>query len=327
MKESLVPRRRFLQAATAATALPFLTPYSTRQTSAADRRSLSPTEFRERMRGPVLSIPTPFTREYAIDHQAIRNMVTGAADVGVKIFALTHGNGQYAYLTDEEILELTRTLEAVGNQGITIAAAPGGWTAQVANYARFAASVGADAVQIVRPERCDDESVVEHYRIVADACGLPIVLYGDFPSDLLEKLVEVPAVSALKEDVTLNYYIDRQRRFGDRLAIFGGGTESRFLVAQPYGSNCYYSAYTAFAPQAAMDFWKRVQSGDQLGAYAWVNKFDYPFLDRWSHAFWRASIEHFRIGQRYLRPPQRSFTDEQMKGVSSLYDELGLTPT
>ena len=75
-----------------------------------------------------------------------------------------------------------------------------------------------------------------------------------------------------------------------------------------------------------MDFWGMIQKGDQAGAIAWVNKYDYPFLDRWSHAFWRASMEHFGTARRHLRPPVRSFTDEQMKEVKAFYDGIGLTP-
>src|SRR5262249_10165309 len=51
-----------------------------------------------------------------------------------------------------------------------------------------------------------------------------------------------------------------------------------------------------------------------------------PFSERWSHPFWRATLEHFGIASRWVRPPQPSYTDQQMPYVESFYDELGLKP-
>jgi dihydrodipicolinate synthase/N-acetylneuraminate lyase len=122
-------------------------------------------------------------------------------------------------------------------------------------------------------------------------------------------------------------YIERQRRFGDRLVIYAGGPKYRFLVAQPYGSRAFYSLYSTFAPQIPMRFWEAVRADDLTTAYDIVKKYEFPFFDRWSHAFWRASLEHFGVAQRYLRPPEESFTAEQMQEVGRCFDGLGLRPT
>jgi dihydrodipicolinate synthase/N-acetylneuraminate lyase len=319
-----IARRQFLRGLVAVGALPLA------RIAAATREAAAPStssSVRTRLRGPILSIPTPFTADYRVDNAAIQEMVRRALAAGIRIFSLTAGNGQYSSLDTPEIKELTRVLvEAVDGKGFIIAAAANWWTGQVVEYSKFASSLRVDALQVMRPEGVDEDAVVAHFERIAGASSLPIVLHGDYSSKLLERLVKLPTVSALKEDVTLDYYIDRQRHFGDRLVIFGGGTEHRFHVAHPYGSNCYYSAYTAFSPETSMDFWRMVQQKDIDGAYAWVNRFDFPFLDRWSHAFWRASMEHFGVGRRFLRPPQPYFTDAQMKDVKTFYDGLGLTP-
>ncbi|MEP0842809.1 MAG: dihydrodipicolinate synthase family protein [Phycisphaerae bacterium] len=295
--------------------------------SPAAREPVSPADFRQRLRGPILSIPTPFTADFKVDYDGVRRMIERAAKAGVSVFALTMGNGQYAALLYEEIKELTRVVvEAAAGRGLTISAAGNWWTGQVVDYARFAESVGADSVQIMVPEGCGEDGCVEHFKAVAAATRLPLVLHGDYSVALLEKLVRIDSVAALKEDVTLDYYIDRQRRFGDRLAIFGGGTEYRFLVAWPYGSRAYYSAYAAFAPEVSMKLWRAVQNGDSAAAYRMVNTYDHPFLARWSHGFWRASLEHFGVAGRFLRPPQPFFTDAQMKDVAAFYDGLDLRP-
>ena len=36
---------------------------------------LSPEAFKARVRGPILTVPTPFTRDFAVDYEGVRNMV------------------------------------------------------------------------------------------------------------------------------------------------------------------------------------------------------------------------------------------------------------
>src|SRR2546422_7721579 len=98
-----IDRRRFLLASAAPLAL---IGQAKRQRAAA----ISPLEFKKRLRGPILSAPTVYNADYAIDHQGTRRMVECAASAGVSVFTLTRGNNQYDQLTYEEIKALTRTM-------------------------------------------------------------------------------------------------------------------------------------------------------------------------------------------------------------------------
>jgi dihydrodipicolinate synthase/N-acetylneuraminate lyase len=254
-------------------------------------------------------------------------MITRAVEHGVRVFSLTPGNSYYHALSYEEIKELTRVMvEAVDGRGITIAAADAWWTGQAVAYAEYARSVGADAVQVTIPTRVGMQDQADHFRAIAEACGLGVVIHGVASSTLLDALCKIDGVIALKEDTTLTDYIDQQRNFGDRLAIFAGGPKYRYLVAEPYGSPAFYSLYATFAPQIPMRFWQAIQANDRDTAYDIVNTYEFPFFNRWSHQMWRASLEHFGIAQRYLRPPEQSFSAEEMPGVKVFFEGLGLQP-
>jgi 4-hydroxy-tetrahydrodipicolinate synthase len=286
------------------------------------------TRFKQQLRGPILSIPTPFTADLAVDHGGVRRMIERALPHGIRIFSLTSGNSQYASLTYQEIEELTRVMiEAAGDGGITIAAADQWQSAKVVEYAQVSERAGADAVQVMRPktEANDEDGVVTFFRSIADASGLPIVLHGEFSPSLLEKLSPIQSIVALKEDVGMEYYIRVQRHFGERYAIFEGGPEYAFLVAAPYGSPASYATLGTFAPHLTKQFWDAVHRKDYDEAYRLVIKYEHPFFDRWSHPFWRASLEHFGVAARYLRPPHKSFSDEQMKEVATFFKGLGLS--
>ena len=308
---------------------------ATAQTAATARPSVAacpqgrptdPAQFKAQVRGAILSIPTPFTGSLDVDYDGVRTMIRRALPHDIRIFSLTSGNSQYASLKHDEILELTRVMvEAAGDEGLTIAATDLWDEPKTIEYARFAESVGASAVQIIRPETDDDELVFQFFKNVAPQTELPIVLHGNFSMPLLEKLVTIESIVALKEDVGLEYYVQVQRKFGDRLAVFEGGPEYAYLVAYPYGSPASYTTLGTFAPQLTQQFWQALERKDLGAAYDMVIKYEHPFFDRWSHAFWRASLEHFGVADRYLRPPQESFNDEQMREVAKFYSDIGLS--
>jgi 4-hydroxy-tetrahydrodipicolinate synthase len=294
------------------------------------RTPLAPEEFRKKIEGPIYSLPTPYTSSFEVDHAGITKSVDRAAKAGIKLFMLTAGNSDYGMLSYDEIKAVTRTfVEAVAGRGLVVASAGPWWTGQAVDYAKYAESVGADAVQVQIPaSRGSDDALVKHYGAVASAMKLPIVLHGEFSAPLLRKLLaDVPAVSALKEDVTLDYYIARQIEFGQRIAIFGGGGEHRFLVGMPYGSRAFYSVYAPFAPDIAMKYWTVFQTGDAKQAADLIRRYDHPYIERFSMAFWHASMEYFGVAQRYLRPPVESYTDAQMKELKPFFEGQGLDPT
>ena len=105
-------------------------------------------------------------------------MVRRARRFGVRIFELTAGNSKYHVLSYEEIKGVTRAMvEAAGGIGLTIAAT-GPWPAeQSLEYARFAESLGADAVQVLLPEGLEDHSSQEAEDALVDmlaGAGVPM---------------------------------------------------------------------------------------------------------------------------------------------------------
>ena len=156
-------RRTFLSAAAAA-AGGNLTPLR------AEKTRITPAEFNKLLTGPILSIPTVYTRERKLDRDGVRNMVELASRAGVKVYSLTAGNSQYDRLTYEEIKELTRiAVEAAAGKGILIAATGAWWTGQAVDYARFAESIGADALQITLPAGAGDDQLLAHLQAIASS--------------------------------------------------------------------------------------------------------------------------------------------------------------
>jgi hypothetical protein len=112
--------------------------------------------------------------------------------------------------------------------------------------------------------------------------------------------------------------------YGKRLNIFSGGQKSRFLMYQPYQMQAYYSTFSTFEPSVPRKFWKACESGDTAGAVQVVKRYDVPFFAKFSHSFWRATLEHFGTARRFVRPPDRAFTAAQTAELKVFYNSLGL---
>lgn len=292
---------------------------------AQGRAALTPKEFQAALRGPILSFPTVFQRDGSLDRAAIRRMIDGAIEAGVRVVALTRGNSQYDWLSYQEIEDLTRwTVDAAKGRAITIAATSAWWTSRAAAYGEFAAKVGADAVQVFVPTEGSEASLTAHVRAVAQAARRPIVIHGQPSPGVLRSLMSIEEVAAIKEEFTLPYSVPLMTEFAGRLTWFAGGTKARFLAYRPLGMNAYYTTLMTFAPQVAMGFWKAVQAGREADATEIIAKYEVPFFNKWSFPFWVATLEHFGIAQRHLRAPREALTDKQMQDLAAFYDKLGL---
>ena len=290
--------------------------------------ALPPQEFKQRLAGPILSLPTTFNEDLTVNHDAIHKMIGRALRYRVPIFELTAGNSKYACLEFDEIKAVTRSMiEAVNGEGLTIAAT-GAWpTDQVIEYASFSKALGASAVQILLPDDIKDEDkLYDHFLKISKRVALPIVLHGQYSRPLLERLASIDSIVAIKEDGELTYYIDREVAFGDRFEMFSGGAENRYLVGYPYGARAFFSTYTGFAPDKPMMFWKAVRQGDLKQAVAITKKYDYPFISRFTHPFWHATLEYFGVAKRFMRKPFETLPDSQLPEVKAFFDGQGIDP-
>jgi N-acetylneuraminic acid mutarotase/dihydrodipicolinate synthase/N-acetylneuraminate lyase len=299
--------------------------------SIPQKHLLSPLEFKARLKGPILSFPTPFTESYEINYQGVEQMIKPALAYGCGVVALTSGNSKYDRLSYEEVRELTRFVVAtVGDKAVTIASA-GPWDRKtIIDYVRYAEFVGASAVQVSLPNDLTKDSpvadIVKFYKDVDANTSLGIILHGYYSVELLTELVKINSIVAMKEDVDYPYYINRQIMFGDKLAIFGGGNDGRYLHGYPYGSPAYYSTLYTYAPEMGLKFWKAIQNKDMKLAAQILLKYDFPFIEQFTPALWQAAIEYAGGPQRFIRPQSETLPESKLKDMRKLFSNMGLSP-
>lgn len=302
------------------------------------QQSMSPAEFKARLKGPILSAPTAFDSNFAVDYKGMAKVISRALDFGCRVVTLTSGNSLYDRLTYQEIKKVTKMMvETVGRRGITIAAT-GKWPIDtILDYVHYAEKIGASAVQVDPPPNSNEDSnlqsTVKFYKEIAASTHLGIVLHGFYSVKLLKELVRIKSVVALKEDVAdLNYYVDRQIMFGKRLAVFAGGSDARYLFGYPYGSPAYFSVLYSYAPRIGQKYWKAIQAKDFTTAVRIAEKYDFPFMKHWTRPFWAAAIEYTGGSQRFIRPKPgkiqnlKTLNEEELIKMKEFMCQLGFKP-
>ena len=117
-------------------------------------------------------------------------------------------------------------------------------TRECVRLARKAEEMGADGVMIIPPFYCTptDDELVEHYRTIAAAISIPIMVYNnpatsnvDMKPELLARIAEIDGCDYVKEStLEVTRIRDIVRLAGDRMVPFGGilGFESFVMGAQ-----------------------------------------------------------------------------------------------
>ena len=158
----------------------------------------------------VTAMVTPFTPSGDLDVPGAQRLATYLVDDqrndGLVISGTT---GESPTTTDEEKDHLLRAVvEAVGDRASVIAGAGTNDTAHSMQLAQAAEKAGADAVLLVTPyyNKPPQTGLLAHFRAVADATGLPAMLY-DIPgrtgtaiaTETLVALAEHPRIVAVKD--------------------------------------------------------------------------------------------------------------------------------
>jgi 4-hydroxy-tetrahydrodipicolinate synthase len=163
--------------------------------------------------GIIPAIVTPMLDEERLDLEALGSYVEWLVGTGCLGLAVNVDTGEGPHLTREErgaVLE--RVAGAAAGRVRIVAGVGGPSTADGVANARVAREAGADALLVFpiaaflsEPLRAD--MVVAYHRAIADATGLPIVLFqlqpmlGGvlYPPEVLDGLLAIPEVVAIKE--------------------------------------------------------------------------------------------------------------------------------
>lgn len=131
----------------------------------------------------LVALVTPFTADGEVDWAGVESHVESVISGGADGIVVTGTTGETSTLTDEEKVQLVRVAKSVSaGRAKIITGGPSNETAHAIELAKKSAEAGADGVMIVTPyyNKPTQAGVLTHFRMIADATDLPVILY-DIP--------------------------------------------------------------------------------------------------------------------------------------------------
>ncbi|MGB6832030.1 MAG: 4-hydroxy-tetrahydrodipicolinate synthase [Candidatus Acidiferrum sp.] len=131
--------------------------------------------------GTGTALVTPFRHDGSLDEPTLRALIKRQIDAGIDFLVPCGTTGESPTLTHEEHLRVVQIAVELAKGHIPVLAGAGGYnTAEVIALARELAEIGADGILSVTPyyNKPTQEGLFQHYRAIAEAVTLPIVVYS-----------------------------------------------------------------------------------------------------------------------------------------------------
>jgi 4-hydroxy-tetrahydrodipicolinate synthase len=152
---------------------------------------------------------TPFRRDGSLDEVTLRNLIRRQIDAGIDFLVPCGTTGESPTLTHEEHLRVVELTLQLTRGKIPVLAGAGGYnTTEVIALARELAAMGVDGILSVTPyyNKPTQEGLYQHYRAIAGAVSLPIILYSvpgrtgvNIEPAAVKRLAEIENIAGIKE--------------------------------------------------------------------------------------------------------------------------------
>ena len=131
--------------------------------------------------GTGVALVTPFKKDYSVDVDALKRIVDYVTEGGVEYLVVLGTTAESATLSNEEKELVIRTIVDANNKRLPLVLGVGGNnTAKVVEELKTRDLSAFDAILSVSPyyNKPTQEGIYQHFKAVAEASPLPIILYN-----------------------------------------------------------------------------------------------------------------------------------------------------
>ncbi|MEU5078800.1 MULTISPECIES: 5-dehydro-4-deoxyglucarate dehydratase [Streptomyces] len=290
-------------------------------------------------RGPLFFPVTAYGPGGALDLDAYRTHVRRGVEAGAAAVFAACGTGEFHALLPEEFEACVRAAVEAADGRVPVVAGAGYGTALAVRYARLAEAAGADGLLAMPPYLvlAGQEGLLRHYREVAAATALPVIVYqrdnAVFTPETVVELARTEGVIGLKDglgDLDLMQRVVSAVRTevpGDFLYFNGLPTaEQTQLAYRALGITLYSSAVFCFAPEIALAFHRSLHTGDLTVAHRLLDGFYGPFADLraqgrgYAVSLVKAGVRLRGLDVGEVRPPLHEPADDHVKQLARLVE-------
>jgi 4-hydroxy-tetrahydrodipicolinate synthase len=221
--------------------------------------------------GSIVAIVTPF-KNNALDEQALKDLIEWHIAEGTNAIVPCGTTGESATLEyDEHYRVIELTIQAVNRRVPVIAGTGANSTDETIKMTKKAKALGADGALLVVPyyNKPTQEGLYRHYKAVAEAVDIPIVLYnvpGRTALNMLPRtvarLAEMKNIVAIKEaSGNMAQVSEVLRLCGDDLTVLSGDDFTTFPL-MTLGGKGTISVSANVAPRDVSEMCAALNEGD-----------------------------------------------------------------
>ena len=281
---------------------------------------------------------TQFTSELALDLPATQKVQSALIDDGVDGIIVAGTVGENNSLEpDEKRAVLKAGCEVAAGRVPVLVGVSELTTKRAVAFARDAEQIGADALMVL-PAMVyvpTDEELYTHFKAVAEATSLPVMLYNNPPAyrvsismEVLRKLSSVTNIVAIKESAPdPRRFTDVFNTFGDRFTLVAG-LDDIALEGLLLGAKGWVSGLTNAFPRESVALVAAVRKGDLATALS---------IYRWFMPLLHLDAEHDLVqsiklaeqimgrGSERVRLPRLPLSGERRKEVTAWVEKCAAT--
>ena len=214
--------------------------------------------------GSMVALVTPMTASGDLDWKALDGLIRWHLDSGTRGIVPMGTTGESATLSTQEHLQvIKRTIGLVAGQVPVVAGTGSNSTAEAVHQTQEAEKRGATACLLVAPyyNKPPQEGLYRHYKTIAEACSIPLLLYNvpsrtacDLLPETVARLAAIDNIVGIKEaSGDLGRTARIQALCGDGFLVLSG-EDAQTLRMMRSGALGTISVTANVLPRAMADF-------------------------------------------------------------------------
>lgn len=284
-------------------------------------------------------IPTPFDEKGQIAVNALKDNLAFLGGYDLRGFVVMGSNGEYVMLSEKEKILLMETARAaIPSDKLMIAGTGCQSTAETIDLTRKAAEIGADAALVITPsyyrKAMTPEALSVHFRAVADASPIPVILYNmpantgiDLEADTIAALARHPNIIGIKDSGgNIVKMGDIRRMAGPDFQVMAGSA-GFLLPALTVGAVGGVLALANIAPVQCIGIhWYFLEGNhpDALDLQVRMIPVNSAVTARWGIPALKAAMDFLGLYGGPVRPPLMPLPEETRKQLKAILSEGGI---
>jgi dihydrodipicolinate synthase/N-acetylneuraminate lyase len=282
-------------------------------------------------KGVFPAVTTQFREDQSLDLEASERHWEALIAAGVQGLIVLGSLGENTTLEPEEKRRLVAAAvrTAAGRVPVLSGVAECS-TAAACRYVRDVEDLGADGVMVLPAMvyKSDPRETLSHFRRVAAASGLPVIVYNnpvaygvDITPEMFAELADVPSLVAIKESsADTRRLTDLYHAVGNRYTLFTG-VDDLVLESVLLGAEGWIAGATIAFPREGQHFWDLAVAGrweEARELYRWMMPMLHLDIGVKFVQKIKLAVQEFGLGREWVREPRLPLAGAEREAALSV---------